>query len=39
LDDRTGEYLALVEDLQRFFVEALFQRQLVFLVVDRSDFS
>jgi hypothetical protein len=31
--------LALVEDLERFFVEALFERELIFFVICRSDFS
>ena len=39
LDDRAGEDLALVEHLERFFVEALFERELIFFLFDRSDFS
>jgi hypothetical protein len=31
--------LAFIENLERFFVEALLERQLVLLVVSRSDFS
>jgi hypothetical protein len=39
LDDRAGKNLPLVEDFQRFFVEALFERQLIFFVMSRSDFG
>jgi hypothetical protein len=39
LNDRAGKHLAFIENLERFFVEALLERQLVLLVVSRSDFS
>jgi len=31
--------LPLVENLERFFVEALLERELIFFVMYRSDFS
>jgi hypothetical protein len=31
--------LTLVEDFERFFVEALLERELVLFVMSRSDFS
>ena len=34
LDDRAGEDLALVENLERFFVEPLFERELIFFVIE-----
>jgi len=37
LDDRPGENLSLVENLERFFVQALFERQLIFLFGNGSD--
>lgn len=37
LDDRTGENLALVENLERFFVKALLERQLIFFFSNGSD--
>jgi hypothetical protein len=37
LDDRAGENLSLVENLERFFVEALFERELIFFVWNGSD--
>jgi hypothetical protein len=41
LDDQTGEDLAFVEDLERLFVEALFERELIlfFFEVFGSDFG
>ncbi len=39
LDDRARKHLAFVENFERFFVQALFERELVFLVVSRRDFS
>jgi hypothetical protein len=37
LDDRTGENLALVENLERFFVKALLERPLIFFFSNGSD--
>ena len=40
LDDQAGEDLAFVEDLERLFVEALFERELIlFFEVFGSDFG
>jgi hypothetical protein len=36
-DDDAGEDLALVENLERFFVQALLERQLVFFFSNGSD--
>jgi len=37
LDDGTGENLSLVEDLERLFVQALLERQLIFFFSNGSD--
>jgi hypothetical protein len=39
LNDRAGKDLAFVENFERFFVEALLERELIFFVVSRSGFS
>jgi len=39
LNDRSAKYLAFVEDFERFFVEALFERELILFVVNRGYFS
>jgi hypothetical protein len=39
LDDHAVEDLAFVENLQRLFVETLFERELIFLVMSGSDFG
>ncbi|BDE07995.1 hypothetical protein WPS_32710 [Vulcanimicrobium alpinum] len=38
-DDDAGENLALIEDLEGLFVEALFQRELVFFFVGRRRYG
>jgi hypothetical protein len=37
LDDRTGENLSLVENFERLFVQALFERQLIFFFGNGSN--
>jgi len=39
LNDKAVEDLSFVEDFQRLFVEALFERELIFLVSSGSNFS
>jgi len=39
LDDHAGEDLAFVEDFERFFVQALLERELILFVVNRGYFS
>jgi hypothetical protein len=39
LNDRPAKHLAFVEDFERFFVQALLERELILFVVNRGYFS